>query len=672
MGLLDDYLNSSSETPAVETKPSAGGLLEQYLNSPSSETKPKSSAPVRPPISGVSKEASDEINAQPVKAGGANPRDVTASDVISAPKRAVGELLYGILEDASAGAKQATSDAFQDFQKGNVASAVGNVGMGSLNVLASPATGPIKKTGKLIENVTGNPDLANKAELIAGAAVPIVPGAKLVSRVSPTNKALDILVDKVTSNGREPQKLIDLVQRMKENPRITPADESPAVLNMAQKLFTTEGDVAKNYLYNTSSARIASSKDIVNQAFDTAAGLPVNAVNKIKELGDAAKKVGEEQINPAIKGAGAVNINPVINSIDEVLKPGVMSKLTGESTLPFPEVKEKLANIKAMIANEKEQLTDPQQLHNFQSLLRKEAEARMSSADGAQRQLGYSLMQVRNKIVDAIDDASPKGADGKGTYKPGLNNYRDKKEVGEAFHDAYNGILTNSKKLENRPEFTKDWFEGLTEYEKKAAIEGIRTRIDTEIGIAKNPALAGTSLGKSDFNQKKMETVLGKEETKKLLDELDTERKASNTHNKIIEGSQTEMRRAGDDAIALSKDNPKQKGSLAKYVVPAMATAAEIGSNASGIPMGVGTVASLAASGAGFVLGKAGSASKAKIIDLIEKERNAKLAKYAMPVEGAERDQLIRELEARIPGPKQSMVRRATNTGVRLGSLIAP
>ena len=74
MGLLDDYLNSSSETPAVETKPSAGGLLEQYLNSPSSETKPKSSAPVRPPISGVSKEASDEINAQPVKAGGANPR----------------------------------------------------------------------------------------------------------------------------------------------------------------------------------------------------------------------------------------------------------------------------------------------------------------------------------------------------------------------------------------------------------------------------------------------------------------------------------------------------------------------------------------------------------------------------------------------------------------------
>lgn len=668
MGLLDDYLNSDSSTTsaAPEVKSSGGGLLDQYLNTPEVTTTPKVAGPVRPPISGVSSEASADINAQPVKAGDVNPREGVLSGVRKLPS----EMLMGILEDASSGAKQATSQAFQDFQKGNVATAVGNIGMGGLQILASPATGPIKKTGELLKNTTGNPDFANKAELIAGAAVPIVPGAKLISKASPTNKALDIMVDKITSNGREPQKLVDLVQRMKENPRITPADESPAVLNMAQKLFTTEGDVAKNYLHNTSSARIASSKDIVNQAFDTAAGLPVNAVNKIKELGDAAKKVGEEQINPAIKGAGAVNITPVINSIDEVLKPGVMSKLTGESTLPFPEVKEKLANIKAMIANEKEQLTNPQELHNFQSLLRKEADARMSSADGAQRQLGHSLMQVRNKIVDAIDDASPKGADGKGTYKPGLNNYRDKKEVGEAFHDAYNGILTNSKKLENRPEFTKEWFDDLTEYEKKAAIEGIRTRIDTEIGIAKNPALAGTSLGKSDFNQKKMEAVLGKEETKKLLDELDTERKVSNTHNKIVEGSQTEMRRAGEEAIALPEK--AEKGGLSKYVVPAVTTAAEIGAGAAGLPQGLGGTLGLIASTAGVAGAKTYSVAKEAIQMKLAKERNARLAKYSMPVEGLERDQLIKELEARITAPKQSIVRRAANTGARLGSLIAP
>lgn len=666
MGLLDDYLNSdSSKSAATEAKPSSGGLLEQYLNSPEPATA-KVAAPVRPPISGVSSEASDTINAQPAKTGGENPRE----GIISGIRKLPSEMLMGILEDASAGAKTATQEAFGDFQKGNVATAVGNVGMGGLQVLASPATGPIKKTGKLIENVTGNTDFSNKAELIAGAAVPIIPGAKLISKASPTNKALDILVDKVTSNGREPQRLAELVQRMKENPRVGPADESPAVLNMAQKLFTTEGDAAKNYLHNTSSVRIASSKDIVNQAFDTAAGLPVNAVNKIKELGAAAKKVGDEQINPAIKGSGAVNITPVINSIDEVLKPGVMSKLTGESTLPFPEVKEKLANIKAMIANEKEQLTNPQELHNFQSLLRKEAEARMSSADGAQRQLGYSLMQVRNKIVDAIDDASPKGSDGKGTYKPGLNNYRSEKEVGEAFHDAYNGILTNSKKLENRPEFTKDWFEGLTEHEKKAAIEGIRTRIDTEIGIAKNPALAGTSLGKSDFNQKKMEAVLGKEETKKLLDDLDTERKVSNTHNKIIEGSQTEMRRAGEEAIALP--NKAEKKGLSKYVIPAVTTAAEIGAGAAGLPQGLGGTLGLVASVGGLGAAKGFNAAKDAIEMKLAKERNLKLAKYSMPVEGPSRDELIAALEARIPGPKQSIVRRAANTGARLSSMVAP
>ena len=666
MGLLDDYLNSdNSKSAVIEAKPSTGGLLEQYLNTPSIADKPKVAAPVKPPISGVSETSSNEINAQPAKTGGVNPREGVLSGVRKLPS----EMLMGILEDASSGAKQATSQAFQDFQKGNVATAVGNVGMGGLQILASPATGPIKKTGELLKNTTGNPDFANKAELIAGAAVPIVPGAKLISKASPTNKALDIMVDKITSNGREPQKLVDLVQRMKENPRITPADESPAVLNMAQKLFTTEGDVAKNYLHSTSSARIASSKDTINQAFDTAAGLPVNAVNKLKELSAAAKKVGDEQINPAIKGAGAVNITPVVNSIDEVLKPGVMSKLTGESTLPFPEVKEKLANIKSMIANEKEQLTNAQELHNFQSLLRKEAEARMSSSDGAQRQLGYALMQVRNKIVDAIDDASPK-IDGKGTYKPGLNNFRGEKEIGEAFHDAYNGVLTNSKKLENRPEFTKEWFDGLTEHEKEAAIQGLRTRVDTEIGIAKNPALAGTSLGKSDFNQKKMEAVLGKEETKKLLDELDTERKASNTHNKIIEGSQTEMRRAGEEAIALPEKS-ESKG-LAKYVIPAVTTAAEIGAGAAGLPQGLGGTLGLVGSTLGVGGAKGFNMAKDAIEMKLAKERNAKLAKYSMPVEGPSRDELIRELEARIPGPKQSIVRRAVNTGVRLGSLVAP
>lgn len=167
-----------------------------------------------------------------------------------------------------------------------------------------------------------------------------------------------------------------------------------------------------------------------------------------------------------------------------------------------------------------------------------------------------------------------------------------------------------------------------------------------------------------------MEAVLGKEETKKLLDELDTERKVSNTHNKIVEGSQTEMRRAGEEAIALPEK--AEKGGLSKYVVPAVTTAAEIGAGAAGLPQGLGGTLGLIASTAGVAGAKTYSVAKEAIQMKLAKERNARLAKYSMPVEGLERDQLIKELEARITAPKQSIVRRAANTGARLGSLIAP
>jgi hypothetical protein len=647
VGIIDDYLKSNDSAKPMPEK--ATGLIEQYLNEGAKPSGRIYVSPAKPPISGVSKEQSDAINSEEGQAGGVNPRSQESY---------VGRAGSAVYDAAKSGVLTA-GQGVGDVLSNKPASGLGEIGSGVLSTLTSP----LAAVNQVAGDVTGSSDIANRTGFVAGAALPVVPGANAVSKAVPKNRALSELVDKITSKGREPEKLVETVQAMKANPRIGPADTSPAVLNMAQKLFTTEGDAAKNYLHSTSTNRVKSSADNVNAAYDTAAGLPVNAVNKLKELSDAAKKVGDTQINPAIAGAKPVNITPVIEHIDEILKPGVMSKITGDSTLPFPKVKQALENVKNMIANEKEQLTDPQTLHNFQSALRKEAEARLSSGDGEQRQLGAALMAVRNKLVDTIDEASPQ-LEGKGSYKPALNNFRSKKEIDEAFHDAYNGVLTNSKKLENRPEFTKEWFDGLTEHEKQAAIEGIRTRIDTEIGVAKNPALAGTSLGKSAFNQKKMEAILGKEETKKLLDTLEAERAISNTHNKIVEGSQTEMRHASDSAVALSKDNPNKSNPLNKYALPAAAGLAEAGSTylgASGVgSLAVGTLA------AGT---KLGSMVRAKVVDLLEKERNLQLAKYALPTEGPSRDELIKALEARIPGPKQSMLNRGTNA---LSRIVAP
>lgn len=735
MGIIDDYLKPDDSKKSAPEK--ASGLIEQYLGD--TQVTPTGRlyvSPAKAPISGFSKEESDYLNSQPGQQGGVNPRSQE-----SYAGRAAGAV-YDAAKSGILTAGQGASDVLSN----KPATGIGEIGSGILSTLTSP----LAAVNQVAGDVTGSKDIADRAGFVAGTALPVVPGASAVNKSLPKNRALSELVDKITSNGREPEKLVEVVQAMKANPRIAPADLSPAVQNMAQKLFTTEGDAAKNYLHTASTNRIKSSAGTVNEAYDAAAGLPVNAVNKLKDLSDAAKKVGDIQINPAIAGASPVNITPVIEHIDEILKPGVMSKITGESSLPFPKVKQALENVKGMIANDKEQLTSPQALHNFQSALRREAEARLGSADGEQRQLGAALMAVRNKVVNAIDEASPKASaplengkirfyhghspnadptsyaawvsnkedyarnyrggknevsyvdltkdqakkaglwddindrvrttaqlsediskklkplENSGTYKPALNNYRSEKEIGEAFHDAYNGVLTNSKKLENRPEFTKEWFDGLTAHEKQAAIEGIRTRIDTEIGVAKNPALAGTSLGKSSFNQKKMEAVLGKEETKKLLDTLEAERAISNTHNKIVEGSQTEMRHAADSAIALPVKG-ESKG-LAKYVIPALTTGAEIGGTMAGLPTGIGGALGLGASVIGAGVAKGGSAASFAVRTALAKERNMQLAKYALPTEGPSRDELIKSLEAAIPGPKKSLLTKASG----LARIVAP
>src|SRR6185312_3063247 len=76
-------------------------------------------------------------------------------------------------------------------------------------------------------------------------------------------------------------------------------------------------------------------------------------------------------------------------------------------------------------------------------------------------------------------------------------------------------------------------------------------RIATEIGTARNPALAGESFSRSDFNQEKLAVLFGKEEAAKLVKTLQEERTIANTHNKIIEGSQTAMRSASKSQFAM-------------------------------------------------------------------------------------------------------------------------
>jgi len=537
--------------------------------------------------------------------------------------------------------KEMVSSGVEDIGSGHPYKGAGKVALGALTVAGAPLSGIIDDTVGKVGNKIG-PGFGDKAALITGMALPVVPGAGAVVKAIPKNKALSTLVENI---GRE--NLPSVVAAMKANPRLAPADLSPRVLQDTQHLFANEGPQI-DYLAKASANRMASSKSAVNEAYDTTAGVSPDLAGKVQELANAAKKVGEEKIQPAIKDAKPVDVTNTMAEIDKVLKPGVSSVISGDSTLPLTAVKKELAQIKAMLGNDKEMRTNAADLHKFQSGLRSTAESLMRSSTAADKEMGKSLLNVRNNLVADIDAASG------GKYKPALSSYRDEMHIADSFRDGYEGVFSSSKKMENDPSFTKKWFDGLTDHEKQAAREGARARIATEIGTARNPALAGESFSRSDFNQEKLATLFGKEEAAKLIKTLQEERTIANTHNKIIEGSQTAMRSASKSQFALPT-----KSDVAGAMLP---TAVLEGANilASGVP-GIGAAAYGAA--------KAGAAVKDAVKMKLAREHNARYAQYALPTEGPSRDALIAALEAQIPGPKPSLVTRGASA---LSRIVAP
>jgi hypothetical protein len=324
----------------------------------------------KPPISGVSKEASDEINQTRLdKKGGENPRP-------SLPTTSIQDSMA----DAGIAAKDMLKSGANDLETGHPYKGAGKVALGLLGAVSSPVSGAIEGgISKPITDITGNPDIGDRAGFVVGSAVPVVPGAGAVVKAMPKNRALKTLVESIG-----PENLPAHVAALKSNPRLAPADLSPKVLQDTQHLFANDGPQI-NYLANTSAERMASRKGAINEAYNGAGGVSVDLAQKIQGLAEAAKKVGNDKITPALAKAKPVDVSSTVEAIDKILKPGVNSVISGESSLPLTAVKKELAQIKTMLVNDKEMRTGAQDLHKFQSGLRRTAEGLLKSASGADR-----------------------------------------------------------------------------------------------------------------------------------------------------------------------------------------------------------------------------------------------------------------------------------------------
>lgn len=578
----------------------------------------------KPPISGFSDEDSAALNTRksaPVTSNDNRDNPIKglktwAANLPGNFKKDTIENLVAARDLASSGVADASQGGPAGYGKGIAKTA----GAALMAVTAPVSAGVTNLVTKPVTELTGNPEIGDRAGIVAGSAIPIVPGGSAVVKAIPKNKAFSSLVESIG-----PENAGKVAQRMRENPRLAPADLSPSVKADTQGLFVTPGKHI-NYLSDAAGGRVATAKQAVEAAANQNLGHTVNILDKLDALKEAAKKVGREQINPAIVGAKPVDVSPVIAKIDAQLKPGVSSVISS-GQMPDIGAKKQLAELKKILTDGKSQRISADELHQFQSVLRAKAEDLISSANGSERQLGHSLMTVRNGIVDSIDAAAG------GKYKPALKNYRDEMHISEAFHHGHDSIITNGKKIEARPEFFEKWVKDATPAEVDAAREGARLAIDTQINGFQHGARKGTDIGEVEFNKRKIAALFGKEEAEKLFTKLKDERAIADTNSKVVQGSQTEMKASAKEKFKMPEAN-KTSG-FGMLVPAALETASAL--SQTGVP-GAATTAWLAL--------KTGQKVKNVLDVALKKKHNEEYAKFALPSTGPDREELIKGLEA--------------------------
>ena len=434
------------------------------------------------------------------------------------------------------------------------ASGIRNVitGAGS-NALMGAADSAVRSGGDLTETRNG----ALIGGVLGGAAPfagkVIGAGANKLMRVASNMTAKGSAANALKSSLENSGATVEGIgQEMAANPRLRPMDVNDALQLKGQRLVASgENPAARQTLVNSASALKSSAADTVNSIFDNIAGPVPDVPSYIANLKDTAKANGTKNFGDALTGAKPVNVQPVLDSIDQMVNPGVNGVVSKTSEIPQGPKELALMRVRSMIANGDEQLTDAQRLHQIQSQIRTEAETLKSSASGQDRIVGNALSDVRQKIVSQIDEAAG------GKYRPAQKQYADDMSINEAFNKglsiASNNSGTSEAAIANRPEYWQNWMKDASEPEVAAAKVGARVAYDQQVNSVRNAALKGETIPEIGFNLDRAKVLFGEDQANQMAKALNEEKKIANTNAKLVAGSKTAETRAEDPSIKVTQ-----------------------------------------------------------------------------------------------------------------------
>jgi hypothetical protein len=568
------------------------------------------------------------------------------------------------VKESAASSAALGQSGLEDLRKGLYGSASWKTPLGALGFLTSPLSGAINIAGQEIDKATGVPGTGEKAALV----LPIPKAGAIANAVRPSASALSQLVADI---GRE--NLPGVLKRLESNPTLALMDVAPGVQTRAMGIATGEPSRGQTQLFETAAQRVADRRNQTRSAFGETIGEPPNTVELLDKMKADARKVGTEQIEPALAGAKPVDVTGVVKAIDDEIGENALRNLRKNKApaLALTPIQQRLLELRQQLTyRDKSANAFPKKdqyfldatgepnagaadagAHGVQSRLRYQAETLLNSS-GSDRLQGGTLMNIRGKLVDAIDEAA------NGKYRPALAAYRDEMHIQEAFDKGMSvtsGARTGDMGLENRPEAWEKWAKGATDKEMEAARLGARTVIDNTIGTIRQAGRAGTDIPDAPFTRAKLELLFGKQETDRLTSLLADEKAKAQTNALLTANSKTARSQAAQRETTPREVKPI--GENVKSFLPS-ALAEMVMTPALGIP-GLGAAGVFAVGGAR----KAGQA----VMRARDVARNTAYAHLASTAAPEERNALLSVLRAHVQPPgKRNKVGNALSTLGRL------
>ena len=429
------------------------------------------------------------------------------------------------------------------------------------------------------------------APVLGAAAGPVLNTAQRFA-AQPGRSSATRLVDRALDESGATRG--EVAAQMRGNPNLMPLDVNSALLNRAQGIAAQPGQ-GQTVLTNALRERQVRMPTIVREVIAGTLGEVPDVTVVLRGIKEAIRGVGE-QFGPVLDAAVPINVAPIAAQIDARLPQGwrYSNVLTNDQ-------KELAALRNRIVSPRGEQLVDANVLHGIQSEVRESIDDLITSASGADVRLARQLTPVRQLIIDTIDTAT------NGRYRPLQQQYATENSVQRAF-DRGTQILDNPRtgqaSLYARPEFWEEWVGTLTPQELEAARLGALTRIDNQMGAARNTARAGAAIPGVDFNNDRLALLFGADEVEALTRRAGEATNMMNNTNVLLNNSQTAQRTLAQQEVGVP--SVASRGGLglggATAVLAGLSMAAPEVLGAAG-PIGTGIAGTLALGNAARRLG---------------------------------------------------------------------